>query len=271
MTSKVYSITSPLLKPHIQYILFNQNSSGLETNVKCYPNTNICLGISRGYGLVQKGNTFSSVTKHDQLFAYTTGLYNTPRNFQVSAWDEICIDFHPLGYFHFFKIPSRPEIMDDAFAMELFNPEELQQLHLVFETLDLDTRGLLLERLLISRLQSYQNDTLQLALHYIHQAQAKITVKDLMVYTQCSERKLYKLFTGHFGITPKQYIRVLKMRTAMDAITDNPQISLTQIAYSCGYYDQSHFIKEAKLMCELLPKEMSSTFISIDNEVIVSL
>jgi len=272
MESQVHSIKSNILKPHIQYILFNLNDYDSQTTVKSYPNTNICLGISKGNGLLQNEKTFISQPNQDNIFAYTTGLYNTPRKFQVAQnWDEICIDFHPSGYFHFFDIPSLPQIIENDFSTEIFSYDELNILRNIFEESSLDKRSIIMEEFLISKLKPFSQDNLQLAIKFIHQKKARLTVKELLFYTKCSERKMYQLFLNHFGVTPKQYIRVLKIRNAIQLVTSNPQFSLTQVAYYTGYSDQSHFIKEAKLMCEVLPKEMKSKLISIDNQVIISL
>lgn len=270
MRSKVFEIRSELLKPHIQYILFNQNDCNSPTSFKSYPNNNICLGISKEMGLGQTGNSFSSEAIRDDLFVYTTGLYMTPRTFQFSGiWDEICIDFHPGGYFHFFDIPSRPEIMDRGFSKEMFSSEELSALSTVFEESDLIIRAQMIEDFLISKFSVFSESNLIGAIDFIHQKEAKLTVKELLIQTKCSERRMYRLFMDYLGITPKQYMRILKIRNALESIVTNPQSSLVQIAYDAGYADQSHFIKEAKLMCEFLPKEMNSKLTSIDNKVIV--
>lgn len=272
MKSQVFNVKSNILKPYIQYILFNQNKSDSKTTVKSYPNTNICLGISNGKGLFQNGKTFISKPNEDTIFAYTTGLYNTPREFQVEPnWDEICIDFHPSGYFHFFDLPSMPQIIDNNFSTTMFSSDELITIKNIFKESNLSTRTILIEEFLISKLKPFSQDNLQLAIKFINQKKAKLTVKELLFYTKCSERKMYRLFLDHFGVTPKQYIRILKIRNAIESIASNPTFSLTQIAYDAGYSDQSHFIKEAKLMCEVLPKEMKSKLISIDNQVIVSI
>lgn len=272
MESQVHNIKSDILKPYIQYILFNKNGSDSQTTVKSYPNANICLGISKGNGLFQNGNTFTSQPNKDDVFTYTTGLYNTPRKFQVSQnWDEICIDFNPIGYFHFFDIPSMPEIIENDFSTEIFSNAQLSLLRNVFEETNLAKRSAIIEDVLISKLKPFSQNNLQLAIKFIHQKKARLTVKELLLHTKCSERKMYKLFIDHFGVTPKHYIRILKIRNAIQTVISAPQLSLTQIAYNTGYSDQSHFIKEARLMCEVLPKEFKSKLVSIDNQVIVSI
>ncbi|MEL6392399.1 MAG: DUF6597 domain-containing transcriptional factor, partial [Bacteroidota bacterium] len=118
MVSEVHKIRSKKLQPLVQYILYNRHDQDTEHSVTSYPNTNICLGISNGHALREVDDGFVGQAKEDKdLFVYTTGLYTSPHKFEVCKnWDEICIDFHPLGYYHFFNTPSKPKIVDAAFV-----------------------------------------------------------------------------------------------------------------------------------------------------------
>ena len=270
MLSEVHQIQTYKLKPFIQYILYNQyNGDGLHSSTS-FPNTNICVGISKGNLLSRKGEIYESQKQQNPIFAYTTGLYNTPHEFNVKkSWDEICIDFSPCGYFNFFNIPSKPKLIAEGFTNELFSSKELLQLVPIFHESDLKKRSIAIEKFLLSKLRGFEKNNLLLALEYIHAQKGAVKVKRVLQYTKCSERKIYKLFEDHFGITPKLYIRILKIRRALQLLTFNPLLSLTDIAYRCGYTDQSHFIKESKLMCQALPKNLRNSITSIDNEVLI--
>jgi len=272
MKSEVHKIKSEKLKPLVQYILYNRHNEDFIHSEVSFPNTNICLGISKENILSPEGGTFvSKKNKSNNIFAYTTGLYTNPHEFKVSkTWDEICIDFHPCGYFHFFKLPSKPKIIEEDFASSFFSGDELSQFHHVFEETNLAKRSIAIEAFLLSKLKTFDKDNLQLAISYIHSMEGLISVKEVLKHTQCSERKMYKLFMDHFGITPRWYIRILKIRRAINLVMHNPLLSLTEVAYRCGYSDQSHFIKEAKTMCNVLPKTFRGNLVAIGNEVIVS-
>lgn len=60
-----------------------------------------------------------------------------------------------------------------------------------------------------------------------------------------SSRYLQKLFLQHTGLTPKLYNQIHRFQNSLQLITQQ-QLSLTSIAYECGYFDQSHFIREFK-------------------------
>ncbi len=57
-----------------------------------------------------------------------------------------------------------------------------------------------------------------------------------------SERALERQFRRHYGTTPQQYIRILRVRSACRALIYTPQ-SICQIASDHGFSDQSHFTR----------------------------
>ena len=61
-----------------------------------------------------------------------------------------------------------------------------------------------------------------------------------------SKKHLIDQFKKYVGLTPKYYQRILRFNEILQKIQQKQNISWTEIAYSCGYADQSHFIKEFK-------------------------
>ena len=67
-----------------------------------------------------------------------------------------------------------------------------------------------------------------------------------------TSRYLQKLFLQHTGLTPKLYSKINRFQNSLRLITQK-NTSLTSIAYDCGYFDQSHFIREFKSFTGLTP------------------
>lgn len=61
-----------------------------------------------------------------------------------------------------------------------------------------------------------------------------------------TSRYLQKLFLQYTGLTPKLYGKINRFQHSLRLVTKKEASSLTSIAYDCGYFDQSHFIKEFK-------------------------
>lgn len=69
-----------------------------------------------------------------------------------------------------------------------------------------------------------------------------------------SERSLERLFLTHIGITPVLYARICRFQTSMHLLRQGRFRSLTAIAHSLGYFDQSHFIRDFKLFSGVSPR-----------------
>jgi AraC-like DNA-binding protein len=69
-------------------------------------------------------------------------------------------------------------------------------------------------------------------------------------------RYLQKLFLQYTGIPPKLYGKINRFQQSLRLIS-NKENTLTSIAYDCGYFDQSHFIREFKSFTGLTPSAYS--------------
>ncbi|BAV04753.1 transcriptional regulator, AraC family [Filimonas lacunae] len=67
-----------------------------------------------------------------------------------------------------------------------------------------------------------------------------------------TSRYLQKLFVQYTGLTPKLYSKIHRFQNSLRLIGQS-DVSLTSIAYDCGYFDQSHFIREFKSFTGLTP------------------
>ncbi len=70
-----------------------------------------------------------------------------------------------------------------------------------------------------------------------------------------TQKHLIDLFKKHVGTTPKYYQRILRFNDILQRIQHKQKVSWTDIAYNCGYSDQSHFIKEFKHFSGFNPQE----------------
>jgi len=69
-----------------------------------------------------------------------------------------------------------------------------------------------------------------------------------------SRRQLERKFNEVVGVRPKQYMRLARINRVMRSLSTNNDITLTSVAYHCGYYDQSHFIRDFKKITGINPR-----------------
>jgi AraC-like DNA-binding protein len=71
-----------------------------------------------------------------------------------------------------------------------------------------------------------------------------------------TSRYLQKLFLQYTGLTPKLYTKINRFQNSLRLVSKKDR-SLTSIAYDCGYFDQSHFIREFKYFTGYTPSVFS--------------
>lgn len=71
-----------------------------------------------------------------------------------------------------------------------------------------------------------------------------------------SSRYLQKIFLNYSGLTPNLFSKIARFQNTLHLIAGK-NLSLTTIAHQCGYFDQSHFIKDFKFFTGLAPSRFS--------------
>jgi len=267
----VHQVQSPYLKGLVEYVLFNYNEqTNIKRTVTSYANTNICLGIIREKQLVQKDEKIKSIAVKNPINAYLSGMYLAPHHFELTGTlDEICIDFTPLGYYHFFKLPAPTYLLEPDILAQLFGAIAIDTFAIIFQEKDFRVRGQLVEQFLLTQLKIFNHPFLQESLQLIHQHQGDLTIRALNQQLKCSEKKLIRTFKRYFHLSPKAYLRIVKFRKALQQIHFAPFKKLTQIAYESGYYDQSHFIKEFQFFTKKSPRQLQKSLQSVQKKVII--
>jgi AraC-like DNA-binding protein len=86
-----------------------------------------------------------------------------------------------------------------------------------------------------------------------------IRVPQLLKRLNVSERQLERRFVRAIGVSPHQYIRILRFREAVQLIKAKRFERLSDLAYDLNYVDQSHFIKDIKAFSGYTPKQLVQT------------
>src|SRR5262249_53908671 len=87
---------------------------------------------------------------------------------------------------------------------------------------------------------------------HIIEVRGLVNVRSLAREYFLSDRQFERKFKEFSGFSPKTYSRIIRFQAALKEF--GSQKSLTDIAYDCGYYDQSHFINDFKEFSGYSPK-----------------
>ena len=112
----------------------------------------------------------------------------------------------------------------------------------------------LVEAFLLRRLDALPalDSTVQTAIAAVHKARGDISVTALRTDLSLSERQLERTFRQHTGLTPRQFVRLVRFRQVVHLL-HQPALLLTDVAYRAGYYDQAHFVHDFKALAGLTP------------------
>lgn len=174
----------------------------------------------------------------------------------TGALELLSITFTPQGTRLFFNMPIS-EIYNMNLPLRIIAGPVADQLEeSLYQAKDFTARIGIIEKYFIKMLglgQEYEFKRISHSIGLINQCRGGAAVADL-AGRACLGRKQYdRTFSSFVGITPKQFLRVVRFQYAISVRQKNPAASLTSIAYSSGYSDQSHMVREFKSFSGLTP------------------
>lgn len=95
----------------------------------------------------------------------------------------------------------------------------------------------------------------QLAIKLIFNSKGKISLKDLRENLHVTERTLERQFMKEVGVSPKQFLKIIRFNTSLLQLSQEDYTKLSDIAYLNEYADQSHFIRMFKDFTGRTPSE----------------
>lgn len=86
--------------------------------------------------------------------------------------------------------------------------------------------------------------------------QSDVSLEQLCDIARVSNYNLVKQFKKKYQLPPHQYLLNLRIERAKALITDS-QLSLTEVGYKVGFFDQSHFIRHFKKITGITPRQFA--------------
>jgi AraC-like DNA-binding protein len=172
---------------------------------------------------------------------------------QIRKQNIFSVRFKPGGSYPFFRIPAH------LFSNQFVTIEDLldKEYKLLEEALEESTAGervQLMDSFLLRKLQPKHWDFVAKASRELLQ-NPTIKITELAYRFNTNYKTLERRFNMVLGITPSELLKIKRFNDAVLAMYSCRFSSLTAIAYECGYYDQSHFIREFKQLSYFTPRE----------------
>lgn len=129
----------------------------------------------------------------------------------------------------------------------------------MLEETDHRQRAIIISQFIIQRLAKTRETASPVfaSIRQILFSSAALSVPALADDCHLSRRQFERKFIHYAGYSPKQFQRIARFNTIIKGFEQRPK-SLTEMAYDCGYYDQSHFIHDFRLFSGYNPKAFFS-------------
>lgn len=115
----------------------------------------------------------------------------------------------------------------------------------------------LIESFLLKRLHHFSIYNINRMKAVVHQVNLspQASTSTLAEAACLSKKQFNRVFAEYIGTTPKEFLRIIRMQRTLHILQMQPGINFAQLADACGYYDQSHLIKEFKTFTGYTPGE----------------
>jgi AraC-like DNA-binding protein len=85
-----------------------------------------------------------------------------------------------------------------------------------------------------------------------------------------SQSRFIQLFAQQVGLTPKLFCRVQRFQKVLRQIGRSARIDWAEIALSCGYFDQAHFIHDFRAFSGINPSSYVANKTEFQNHVVIA-
>ncbi|WPU97421.1 AraC family transcriptional regulator [Mucilaginibacter sp. cycad4] len=253
-------LPGPKLQPYIKCFYLYESDSDRSYDDIVFPSgtMEVIFNLGTGNWKSKKGDVFYT-TPPIELWGQITkplAIQSVGRNTMLG------FRFYPHSAAYFFDenvSEFNNEIVD---ATHVFGPK-LRTLYLkLLETVDLNTKVAMIEDYLWSRLSVSEKKHSKIKFIGDIVSNLKKNYSDDNILSisnryNISARHLNTLFSQCTGLPPKLFYKINRFQHSLNLVSSSEE-KLTNVAYSAGYFDQAHFIKEFKLFTGFTPNAFAA-------------
>jgi AraC-like DNA-binding protein len=192
------------------------------------------------------------------LGTFAAGMYDSYVIVE-SRGDSCCIqvNFTPIGARLFFQLPLS-ELSNRSLGLdELYGDRAWRVVEALAEGGDWDRRFDLLDALIAERIARARSPRpeIQWAWRKLQETTGKLEIGDLAEELGWSHKHLIAQFRDQLGTPPKRVGRILRFQRTIERIGASDAPRWVELAFDCGYFDQSHMIREFRALAGCTPEE----------------
>ena len=190
------------------------------------------------------------------LYGHQNDFYDIELSGELSVFSIV---FQPQGLKQFFKFPIH-EICNRNIPLRYISGQAGRDLEeKMGEATTFFQRVSIVESYLWDLLKNnfvdFEFRRITHIVELIKRTNGNISIPQLYSEACLSRKQFERVFSEQIGISPKQYMKIIRFQFAIFQKQLNFDFNLTQLSYESGYFDQSHFINDFKSLSGLTPKQ----------------
>ncbi|MFD2522107.1 AraC family transcriptional regulator [Emticicia soli] len=257
MKTELYPIL-PELQPYIKVICSMESDASTDTSsFRVLPDTCVELFIN----FSNNQDSFTTVTGHrvfDPSQSFVISRMSDFMDIQLTNTTRfISICFYPSTAYLFFQLPMSEVVNSLTNLHDLWKTEAKEMEEDIQKVHTNEQKVFAAQQYLIAKLKRNKTDkTINYCLQTIKTANSAFSVAELANKVGVSQRQLSRKFNQCLGLSTKEFMDVNRFIDSLAHLKKHPAMSLTDIAYASGYYDQAHFIHDYKTFTGLTPSAL---------------
>jgi len=190
------------------------------------------------------------------LYGHQNDFYDIELTGNLSVFSVV---FKPQGLMQFFKFPLH-EICNQNIPLQHINGQSGRDLEeKMGGASTFRQRVDIVEKYLWNLLKidfaDFEFRRINHIVELIRQTHGNIGISQMASEACLCRRQFERIFAEHIGISPKQYLKIIRFQYAIFQKQQNVNLDMIELSYKSGYFDQSHFINDFKSLCGLTPKQ----------------
>jgi AraC-like DNA-binding protein len=201
-------------------------------------------------------NSNKYLTDNVALYGHQNDFYDMELTGNLSVFSIV---FQPQGLMRFFKFPLH-EICNRNVPLQYVSGQAGRDLEeRMGEATAFHQRVSIAETYLLNLLKTgfadFEFRRISRIVELIKQTYGNVNINQMASEACLCRKQFERVFAKHIGISPKQYLKIIRFQFAIFQKQRNPKMNMEDLSFESGYFDSSHFINDFKSLSGMTPKQ----------------
>ncbi|WP_317195162.1 helix-turn-helix domain-containing protein [Carboxylicivirga sediminis] len=207
--------------------------------------------------------TSQSVSGYFNSHTLISGQQNSFYDIQASGKLKLlAVTLFPSGFAQICKHPASELFNQTICARQIWGQSISEVCEQLYESNNLQQQILLIEHFLIKQMAEqkpcYKTERVRHIIPHIDPAK-KMSIQSMAEQSCWSRKNFDRSFKSLVGCSPKQFTNIIRFQYALHLKSKQPHLSLFDVAFQSGYYDQAHMNNDFIKLAGLTPRQLFSS------------